>query len=175
MNLINKKTGNITHVIEFVKENNLIKLNNSINIVTIDNSFYDKYSIEFENGDNIDDVNDILYCISCAYSDTGPVKNDRKDNKLMWELLPLDVIEEVVRVYTFGARKYSPNKWQNLEDGYNRYKAALLRHLTLIDQGQHFDPESGLLHAAQVAWNAIALCYFEMKKHGKGDIDNKRE
>lgn len=103
------------------------------------------------------------------------IKNDRKDNKLMWELLPLDVIEEVVRVYTFGARKYSPNKWQNLEDGYNRYKAALLRHLTLIDQGQHFDPESGLLHASQVAWNAIALCYFEMKKHGKGDIDSKRE
>lgn len=101
------------------------------------------------------------------------IKNDRKDNKLMWELLPLDVIEEVVRVYTFGARKYGPNKWQNLEDGYNRYKAALLRHLTLIDQGQHFDPESGLLHASQVAWNAIALCYFEMKEHGKGDIDNR--
>ena len=103
----------------------------------------------------------------------GTIKNDRKDNKLMWELLPLDVIEEVVRVYTFGARKYGPNKWQSLEDGYNRYKAALLRHLTLIDQGQHFDPESGLLHASQVAWNAIALCYFEMKEHGEGDIDNR--
>lgn len=175
MYLINKKTGDITHVIEFVKENDIVKLNNGIDIVTIDNGFYDKYSIRFENDDNIDDVNDILHCISCTYSDTTPTKNDRKDHKLMWELLPLDVIEEVVRVYTFGARKYGPDKWQNLEDGYNRYKAALLRHLTLIDQGQHFDPESGLLHASQVAWNAIALCYFEMKEHGKGDIDNKRE
>lgn len=111
---------------------------------------------------------------SFIYGESGcAIKNDRKDNKLMWELLPLDVIEEVVRVYTFGARKYGPNKWQNLEDGYNRYKAALLRHLTLIDQGQHFDSESGLLHASQVAWNAIALCYFEMKEHGKGDIDNR--
>ena len=98
------------------------------------------------------------------------IKNDRKDNKLMWELLPLDVIEEAVRVYTFGARKYGPNKWQNLPDGYNRYKAALLRHLTLIDQGEHFDEESGLLHASQVLWNAIALCYFEMKQFGKGSI-----
>ena len=108
---------------------------------------------------------------SFMYSESeDAIKNDRKDHKLMWELLPLDVIEEVVRVYTFGARKYGPNKWQGLEDGYNRYKAALLRHLTLIDQGQHFDPESGLLHASQVAWNAIALCYLEMKQFGKGSL-----
>lgn len=93
------------------------------------------------------------------------IKNDRKDNKLRWELLPLDVIEEAVRVYTYGAQKYAPNSWQNLPDGYNRYKAALLRHLTLIDRGEHFDKESGLLHASHVLWNAIALCYFEMKKH----------
>lgn len=98
------------------------------------------------------------------------IKNDRKDHKLMWELLPLDVVEEAVRVYTYGAQKYAPNSWQNLPDGYNRYKAALLRHLTLIDQGEHFDKESGLLHASQVLWNAIALCYFEMKKYGKGSI-----
>lgn len=98
------------------------------------------------------------------------IKNDRKDHKLMWELLPLDVIEEAVRAYTYGAQKYAPNSWQNLPDGYNRYKAALLRHLTLIDQGEHFDEESGLLHASQVLWNAIALCYFEMQQFGKGSI-----
>lgn len=98
------------------------------------------------------------------------IKNDRKDNKLRWELLPLDVIEEAVRVFTYGAQKYAPNTWMNLPDGYERYKAALLRHLTLIDQGKHFDEESGLLHASQVLWNAIALCYFEMKEQGKGSI-----
>lgn len=98
------------------------------------------------------------------------IKNDRKDHKLMWELLPLNVIEEAVRVYTYGAQKYAPNSWQNLPNGYNRYKAALLRHLTLIDQGEHFDKESGLLHASQVLWNAIALCYFEMQQFGKGSI-----
>lgn len=108
---------------------------------------------------------------SFMYGEPGDaIKNDRKDNKLMWELLPLDVIEEAVRVYTFGAQKYAPNSWQNLPDGYNRYKAALLRHLTLIDQGEHFDKESGLLHASQVLWNAIALCYFEMRQFGKGSI-----
>lgn len=28
------------------------------------------------------------------------VKNDFKDKKLRWDLLPLDLIEDVVRVYT---------------------------------------------------------------------------
>ena len=60
---------------------------------------------------------------------TESKKNDRQDHKLMWELLPLLDIEEVVKVYTKGAEKYAPNNWQNLPDGYNRYKAALFRHL----------------------------------------------
>lgn len=33
-------------------------------------------------------------------------KNDYKDDKLRWDLLPLDLIEEVVKVYHFGAKKY---------------------------------------------------------------------
>ena len=45
-------------------------------------------------------------------------KNDRKDGKLRWELLPLETIEEIVRIYTFGADKYGPNNWMNLENGY---------------------------------------------------------
>ncbi len=52
------------------------------------------------------------------------VKNDFKDKKLRWDLLPLDLIEDVVKVYTAGAEKYGANRWQNLPDGYNRYKAA---------------------------------------------------
>lgn len=38
------------------------------------------------------------------------VKNDRIDGKPMWELLPLTVLEEVVKVYTAGAKKYGPNQ-----------------------------------------------------------------
>ena len=48
------------------------------------------------------------------------IKNDRKDKKLMWELLPLEDIEDVIKVYTEGANKYGVNTWQNLENGYNR-------------------------------------------------------
>lgn len=37
------------------------------------------------------------------------IKNDFKDDKLRWDLLPLELIEEVVKVYHFGAKKYAPN------------------------------------------------------------------
>lgn len=87
------------------------------------------------------------------------VKNDYKDHKLRWDLLPLKEIEDIVKVYTAGADKYGPNKWQDLPDGYNRYKGAMLRHLMEYEKGNIVDEETGCLHLAQVAWNAIAMLY----------------
>lgn len=91
-------------------------------------------------------------------------KNDFADNKLRWDLLPLDLIEKIVEVYHFGSLKYAPNSWKGLEDGENRYRAALLRHLTAHEKGELRDSESGLLHTAHLAWNAIALLYFAIEK-----------
>lgn len=88
------------------------------------------------------------------------VKNDRKDKKLRWELLPLDLVEEIVKVYTAGADKYGENRWQNLPDGYNRYKAALLRHMVEYEKGNIYDEDTGCKHLAQCAWNAIAMLYY---------------
>lgn len=62
---------------------------------------------------------------------------------------------EVSRVGTFGAAKYTRGGWQSVEDGKNRYTAALLRHMCK----EHYeldDPDSGLLHASHAAWNALA-------------------
>jgi hypothetical protein len=64
-------------------------------------------------------------------------KNDKKDDKTRWELMPLDCLEDIARVYTEGARKYGENTWQNLENGYQRYKAALLRHLWEFEKGMN--------------------------------------
>lgn len=63
------------------------------------------------------------------------MKNDRKDDKTRWELMPLDCLEDIARVYTEGAKKYGDNNWQNLDNGYQRYKAALLRHLLEFEKG----------------------------------------
>lgn len=91
-------------------------------------------------------------------------KNDRKDGKLMWELLPLQDMEDVVRVYTAGAQKYGVDQWQKLPNGYQRYKAAMLRHLVEHEKGNWTDEETGCIHLAQVAWNAIALLHIEKEK-----------
>lgn len=103
----------------------------------------------------------------------GSVKNDFKDDKLRWDLLPMEEIEDIVRVYHAGAKKYGPNKWQNLDDGINRYYAAMMRHLMEYIKGERIDADTGAYHLAQVAWNAITMLWYD--KHGKGLTKNKKE
>lgn len=86
----------------------------------------------------------------------------------MWELLPLQDIEDIVKVYTEGATKYGPNRWQNLENGYDRYKAAMFRHLLEYEKGNEYDDETGCRHLAQVAWNAIALLHISKQPKTDG-------
>lgn len=68
---------------------------------------------------------------------------------------------EVVKVATFGARKYEPESWKLVDNGSTRYKSALYRHL--LDP-QELDEESELDHLAHVAWNALALLQLKMEK-----------
>lgn len=76
----------------------------------------------------------------------------RKDDneKPMYNLLPANAIDSMAKVMTFGANKYAPNSWQNVEDGLERYRAALLRHTFAIQRGEHVDQESGLPHSAHI-------------------------
>jgi hypothetical protein len=62
---------------------------------------------------------------------------------------------ETSRIGTYGARKYTRGGWQGVSDGVNRYTAAMLRHL-LAENESVLDRETGLRHASQVAWNALA-------------------
>lgn len=73
---------------------------------------------------------------------------------------------EVAKVGTFGANKYSENGWKNVQDGEKRYTDAMLRHL-LAEQEGEIDDDSGMLHAAQVAWNALARLYFILQRIAK--------
>lgn len=103
----------------------------------------------------------------CESVNTGEgMKNDFLDDKPRWDLLPLQEIEDLVKVYTAGAKKYAPNNWQKLDNGYQRYKAALFRHLLAYEKGERIDPDTKCMHLAQVAWNAIAMLWFD--KNGKG-------
>ena len=74
---------------------------------------------------------------------------------------------EVSKVGTFGARKYSRDGWKTVEDGEDRYTSAMLRHYFDEKCGLEFDEESGLLHAAHLAWNALARLEFKIKEGRK--------
>ena len=63
----------------------------------------------------------------------------------------------VAEVGTFGTRTkgYARGGWQHVENGIDRYTAAMIRHWAK-EHREFVDEESVLLHAAHVAWNALA-------------------
>lgn len=65
-------------------------------------------------------------------------------------------LKAVGQVGTFGAKKYTDGGWVSVAHGRARYTDALLRHLLDEAAGDHFDPQTGLSHAAHAAWNALA-------------------
>lgn len=73
-------------------------------------------------------------------------------------------LNEVVKVGTFGANKYTDHGWLSVPNGIQRYDDALLRHWIEARSGNDVDPDSGLLHLAHVAWNALAVLELEIRK-----------
>lgn len=65
-------------------------------------------------------------------------------------------LEMVAGVSLYGATKYTWNGWESVSDGVARYSDAMGRHLIGESIDGPIDPETDLLHAAQVAWNALA-------------------
>lgn len=69
-------------------------------------------------------------------------------------------LEYVAKIWAFGADKYSKGNWKCVENGFNRYSNAMVRHLMKESDGPGVDSESELLHAGHVAWNALARLHF---------------
>ncbi|MDR5772066.1 MULTISPECIES: dATP/dGTP diphosphohydrolase domain-containing protein [unclassified Caballeronia] len=62
----------------------------------------------------------------------------------------------VAEVSEIGARKYTWNGWESVPDGAERYGDALARHILAENIDGSHDADTGLLHAAHAAWNALA-------------------
>lgn len=71
----------------------------------------------------------------------------------------------VARVSEHGATKYSWHGWDHVPNARERYGDALARHLVAEATDGPTDPETGLLHAAQVAWNALARLELQLREH----------
>jgi len=70
-------------------------------------------------------------------------------------------LKGVAEVGTMGAKKYTPNGWQEVDNAFNRYHDAAIRHWLSYNSGEKLDPESGLSHLKHLAWNMLALVHFE--------------
>lgn len=95
---------------------------------------------------------------------TEGMKNDYLDDKLRWDLLPMAEVEKVVKILSFGAKKYAPNNWQNVDNGIERYYAALMRHIVAWRKGETVDPDSNCEHLAHAVCNLIFLLYLTNDK-----------
>lgn len=68
--------------------------------------------------------------------------------KLRYDLLPWEALDEVVDVLTFGAKKYKPDNWRLVPEPRRRYVAAALRHIAASMRGEKFDEQSNKSHLA---------------------------
>lgn len=73
-------------------------------------------------------------------------------------------VKAVADILTFGAEKYEAHSWKTVPNAEERYLDALYRHLNAIHSGENVDPESGRLHWAHVACNAMFLLWFALQK-----------
>lgn len=157
-----------TYKFIWVDEEMVVSLNRAIKLRLIDDETADE-AMNFGKPK----IGDAVVASGPLVGKDGSGKDDRADGKLRWDLLPLAEIEDIVRVYTEGAKKYADNSWQDIPDGFNRYLGATMRHLVAYTKGERFDSDTGCMHLAQVVWNAIAMLYYD--KHNKGLVEWKSQ
>lgn len=86
---------------------------------------------------------------------------------IRWDLVPIEPMQEVARLYNEGAKKYAKDNWRKGYDWSLSY-AAMQRHATQFWNGESYDEETGCHHLSSVVFHALALMEFE-KTHPELD------
>jgi hypothetical protein len=86
-----------------------------------------------------------------------------------FHLLPWDALEELARVYEYGAKKYAPNSWRDVPNAIEEYTNAMFRHIRAVAEGRVWDEEAAVLgyrirHQSMVLWNAAAVTALTQKR-----------
>ena len=88
--------------------------------------------------------------------------------KSRMSLVPFVAIRALGDVYAYGEKKYDSWNWAKGMK-WSRVADAMLRHYERYSMGEARDEESGLLHTAHMAWNAITLLSYEILGVGEDD------
>lgn len=97
--------------------------------------------------------------------ETGGQKGSKPER---FDLIPWGAMDEVARVYAFGAEKYDSHNWRK---GYpwSWSIASLFRHVVAFVKGEDRDPESGLHHLAHAVFHCLSLITFTEEQPDKDD------
>lgn len=102
-------------------------------------------------------------------SSTGGEKGVKPE---AYALIPWGAMDEIARVYEFGARKYAEHNWRK---GYEWGKSfsALCRHIFAFWKGEDRDPESNLSHLAHAGFHILSLLTFWLDPDRYGEHDDR--
>jgi hypothetical protein len=98
----------------------------------------------------------------------NPVGVKHDQDKPDYSLLPFGAVDQIVKVLTYGAKKYDRFNWQYVEDA--RYQAAAMRHFSSYMQGEKYDPESGIHHLAHMATSILFLIQKDIDRQSKESV-----
>ena len=82
------------------------------------------------------------------------------EGKRLWHLLPMEALEDMIKVLEFGAEKYDKHNWKR-GFSYTSLLDCLQRHMVAYGKGEDIDPESGVSHLGHALCNLVFLSYFE--------------
>ena len=89
--------------------------------------------------------------------------------KTRFDLIPPWPLEELAKVYTYGAQKYDDDNWRKGLTWKENVIGPLERHLKKWLQGEKLDDESNCHHLAMVMWQCCALMEYERCGLGQDD------
>lgn len=98
-------------------------------------------------------------------SSTKGIKYD--SSKIRYSLIPLDALQETVKVLEFGAKKYAPDNWKYVDDAQARYWDAAMRHIVAYKLEDKTDSETGLSHLAHAICCLLFLINFDNQQQEK--------
>src|SRR3990167_8572215 len=88
--------------------------------------------------------------------------------KSRMSLLPFEALRAVGDVLAYGASKYNSHNWRKGMK-WSRIQDALLRHYERFSMGEERDTESGYLHTAHLACDALFLLAYQLLGLGEDD------
>ena len=88
------------------------------------------------------------------------------EGKLDWTLLDFEALEPLVKVMTYGAKKYERNNWKLPCDNEIEPLQSAMRHLISLISGEETDAESKELHSGHIMAN---MMFWNYRKNHKND------